>query len=260
MTFEFDAEKYRKGSAHQRQWGDRLISELSLKGDERILDLGCGDGAITAQLAELVPNGQVVGIDASRNMIEAARNAYKAENMRFDLMDINEIDFEDEFDVVFSNAALHWVTDHEQLIANVYESLRAGGIARFNFAGDGNCSALIRILKEVMARGEYAVYFDRFQWPWYMPIADEYESLLERFDFRETRVWAKHADRHFADAKEMTRWIDQPSIVPFLRCIDRADKQIFRNAVVEQMVKETIQGDGTYFETFRRINVFAKKQ
>jgi len=57
----------------------------------------------------------------------------------------------------------------------------------------------------------------------------------------------------------MTKWVDQPSIVPFLKCVDDVDKQPFRNAVVEQMVKETIRPDGTCFETFRRINVFAKK-
>ena len=62
MAFEFDAEKYKKASAHQRQWGKKLISELNLKGAERILDLGCGDGGITAQMANLVTNGQVIGI------------------------------------------------------------------------------------------------------------------------------------------------------------------------------------------------------
>ena len=106
MTFDFDPEKYKMASPHQRQWGKKLIAELDLKGNEKILDLGCGDGDITVQLAELVPNGLVVGIDASQSMIESAQKNYKAENLRFDLTDINAIDFEDEFDVVFSNAVV----------------------------------------------------------------------------------------------------------------------------------------------------------
>ncbi len=65
MTFEFDAEKYKAASAHQKEWGRKLISGLNLTGSERVLDLGCGDGGITAQLAECVPDGMVVGIDAS---------------------------------------------------------------------------------------------------------------------------------------------------------------------------------------------------
>ena len=259
MTFEFDAEKYKKASAHQRQWGKKLIAELDLKGDERILDLGCGDGGITAQLAELVPNGLVVGIDASQSMIESAQKNYKAENVRFDLMDINTIDFEDEFDVVFSNATLHWVKNHNKLLANVHKSLKAEGILRFNFAADGNCSHFFKVIRRVMAEKKYAEYFGDFDWPWYMPSVDEYEKNLKHFCFKEAKVWSENADRYFPDAETMTKWIDQPSIVPFLKGVDDVDKQPFRNAVVEQMVKETTQPDGTCFETFRRINVFAKK-
>lgn len=70
MPYEFDAERYKQASAHQRSWGERLIAELALKGHEHILDLGCGDGRLTAQLAEQVPQGHVLGIDASQNMID----------------------------------------------------------------------------------------------------------------------------------------------------------------------------------------------
>lgn len=70
---EFDGEKYRSASKHQKEWGSRIISELKLDGDEHILDLGCGDGVLTEQLANLVPNGLVVGIDASQGMIDTAK-------------------------------------------------------------------------------------------------------------------------------------------------------------------------------------------
>lgn len=259
MVFEFDAEKYKKASAHQRQWGKKLIAELNLKGVERILDLGCGDGGITAQLAELVPDGLVIGIDASQGMIDSARQTYKAENLKFDLMDINALDFEDEFDVVFSNATLHWVKDHNNLLANVHKSLKADGIVRFNFAADGNCSTFFKVIRQVMAKNQYAGYFEGFEWPWYMPTVDEYEKILKQFGFKEAKVWGENADRYFANAEKMIRWVDQPSIVPFLKCVEMSDKQAFRDAVVEQMIKETLQADGRCFETFRRINVFGKK-
>jgi trans-aconitate methyltransferase len=108
MTHEFDGEQYAKASAHQKEWGARLIAQLNLQGTERILDLGCGDGALSAQIADLVPEGEVVGIDASRGMIEAARPKAR-KNLRFVLMDIDELDYVEQFDVVFSNAALHWI-------------------------------------------------------------------------------------------------------------------------------------------------------
>ena len=89
-----------------------------------------------------------------------------------------------------------------------------------------------------------------------MPALDEYKEKIERFDFREAKVWGENADRYFADVDEMTKWIDQPSIVPFLKHVEKIDKQSFRDTVVEKMVEETLRADGRCFETFRRINVF----
>ena len=259
MTFEFDAEKYKAASAHQKEWGKKLISGLNLIGSERVLDLGCGDGGITVQLAELIGDGMVAGIDASQSMIDSAQKNYKTENVRFELMDINAIDFEDEFDIVFSNAALHWVKDHNKLLANVYKSLKVDGILRFNFAADGNCSHFFEVVRQTMAEKKYVEYFGDFDWPWYMPVIDEYEKIVTQSGFAEVKVWGENADRYFADAETMTGWIEQPSLVPFLKCVGQKDKQSFRDTVVEKMVKETLQPDGTCFETFRRINVFAKK-
>src|SRR5512135_1276853 len=107
MAHEFDGNKYKAASAHQKEWGAKLIQELNISGTERILDLGCGDGMLTAQLAALAPQGSVVGIDASRGMIDAASSLQSA-NLSFEIRDINDLDFADEFDIVFSNATLHW--------------------------------------------------------------------------------------------------------------------------------------------------------
>ena len=118
MTHEFDGNKYEKASTHQREWGSKLIAGLDLKGHERILDLGCGDGSLTAQLAELAPRGDVVGIDASQGMVEAALPKERS-NLRFRRLDINDLDDVEAFDLVFSHAALHWVKDHRRRLGNV---------------------------------------------------------------------------------------------------------------------------------------------
>jgi len=259
MAFEFDGEKYKLASSQQNAWGMKLISELEFKGGERILDLGCGDGVLTAEMAKLVPDGFVLGIDASESMIETARKYHAGANLRFELLDINDIDFESEFDLVVSNATLHWVKDHRKLLRNVFRALKSRRTARFQFAGDGNCTNLIRILREVMSAKEYETYFLEFEWPWYMPAVDEYRALLGEVAFAEKRVWIENVDKHFVSTETMTKWLDQPSLVPFLGYIAEKDRQHFRNAVVERMIKETLQGDGTYFETFRRINVLARK-
>ena len=92
-----------------------------------------------------------------------------------------------------------------------------------------------------------------------MPAVDEYRALVDEVAFAEKRVWSEKGDKHFESTEAMTKWIDQPSLVPFLCHVAEKDRQCFRDAVVERMIKETLQADGTYFETFRRINVLARK-
>jgi trans-aconitate methyltransferase len=258
MALEFDGKKYRQASEHQQEWGARLLAELALRGDERILDLGCGDGRLTAQLAEGVPAGSVLGIDASAGMIEAARE-HQRPNLAFRLLDINELDFESEFDVLFSNATLHWVKDHRRLLGNSLRALRPGGILQLNFAAEGNCSHLFAVLREVLPQARYAEHFRGFEWPWYMPEVDEYRALVQEFAFREAKVWGENADRFFPTVDAMVGWVDQPSLVPFLKHVGEPDRQAFRDAVIERMTEVTRQPDGRCFETFRRVNVFARK-
>jgi len=258
MPHEFDGEKYKKASTHQKEWGNKIIAEFNLRGDEHILDLGCGDGALTAELAQLVPDGFVLGIDDSQSMINTALKQGTT-NLSFKVHDINRLDYENEFDIVFSNATLHWIKDHELLLTNIYRSLRQNGIFRCNFGAEGNCVNFIRIIKQGMLLPDYIQYFSGFEWPWYFPEIGKYESLVQEYLFTEVRVWGENADRYFPDADAITKWIDQPSLVPFLEVVPQPEKQRFRNYVVEKMIEVTLQKDGRCFETFRRINVLARK-
>lgn len=258
MPFEFNGKKYRRSSSHQREWGARLISEFDLRGDERILDLGSGDGVLTSKLADLVPDGSVLGIDSSVGMIEVA-NEIQRPNLKFEEMDILDIDFEDEFDIVFSNATLHWILDHRGLLTRVHRALKAGGILRFNFAGDGNCSHFFKVVREAITRDEFARCFESFEWPWYMPAVEEYRAVLDESSFEDGDVWSENADRFFKNVEELVGWVDQPSLVPFLVYLDGEVKTEFRDEVVRRMIDATIQPDGRCFETFRRVNVLGRK-
>ena len=258
MNYGFDGEKYKTASTHQKEWGSKLIVELGLVGTEHVLDLGSGDGALTAQIASLVPQGQAVGVDSSRSMIEVAKR-HEQPNLRFELLDINALAYEEVFDVVFSNATLHWVKDHRRLLGRVLVALKPGGIVRFNFAADGNCSTFNHIVQELMASDRYAGYFQGFEWPWYMPKLEDYQVLASQFVFRELKVWGENVDRFFADAEAMILWINQPSLVPFLPRVPEPEREEFRKEVIERMVKATHQQDGKCFEYFRRVNLYAKK-
>ncbi len=258
MAYEFDGKLYEKASIFQQEWGNKLISELNLKGNEDILDLGCGDGLLTAKLAKLVPNGNVIGVDASEGMIKVAKEK-EENNLKFLLMDINQIDLNRQFDFIFSNATLQWIKNQKQLWTNIHKLLNPNGFVRFNFAADGNSSHFIKVIKETIVFEEYKKYFSEFQWPWYMPSVDEYENNLKDFVFSELNVWSENTDRFFPDKEAMIGWVNQPNIVPFLKNIPEDKKELFREIVIEQMIKETLQENGRCFETFRRINVLAKK-
>ena len=258
MAHEFDGKKYEQASAHQREWGSRIISELQLQGDEWVLDLGCGDGSLSAQIADTLTTGMVFGIDASQGMIDAALPKERA-NLRFHKLDIGEISFVEEFDVVFSNATLHWVQEHRPLLRNVHRALRDGGRVRFNFAGEGNCGHFFAVVREAMSQDPFREFFTEFEWPWYMPAIGEYTALAESAGFRSVEVWEENADRYFPDAGAMARWVEQPSIVPFLPHLPEAHREPFRDYVVQRMTEQTIQEDGRCFETFRRINLRAAR-
>jgi len=259
MAFEFDGDKYKKASAHQKEWANKILRELQFIGNETILDLGCGDGVITDQLAEMVPDGKVLGIDASEGMIKTALQEKKRTNVTFDLKNINEIDYVNRFHFIFSNATLHWILDHKKLLQNTFQALKSGGTIRFSFAGDGNCLYFFDVIRQAMDEPDFARYFQNFSWPWYMPGIDIYRELAAEAEFSGIEIWGENVDRYFEDSEEMIKWIDQPSIVPFLQCIPESEKKKFRNFIVEHMIKETKQEDGTCFETFRRVNVRAIK-
>ena len=258
MPLDFDGKRYEQASTHQKEWGSRLIESLELAGDERVLDLGCGDGALTAQMAKCVPRGQVIGVDASPGMLNVARQ-YQAENLQFQLLDIENLSYDSEFDLVFSNATLHFLRDHSNLLRNIYRALRNGGVVRCNFGADGNCVHFFQAVRETMDSDRFASYFDGVEWPYYMPEVDEYRNLVSESHFRQFEVWGENADRYFPDATALTKWIDQPAIVAFLKSIAGSDKQVFRDSVVKKTIALTQQPDGTCFETFRRVNLLAKK-
>lgn len=257
-NYEFDGQKYKNASVHQKEWGTRIISELNLKGNESILDLGCGDGVLSKLLADKVPEGMVLGIDASNGMLNAAKEL-EGPNLSFRHLDINELDYNDEFDLIFSNAALQWVKNHELLLDNCHRALKINGVIRFNFAGHGNSLNFFEVVRKLINGKKYSDYFKSFEWPWFMPTQFQYEKLINQFNFGEWKVWEENADRYFKSKDQMIKWIDQPALIPYLKFLPDKLKGEFRAEVISKMIQKTIQSDETCFEVFRRINVFARK-
>ena len=148
--------------------------------------------------------------------------------------------------------------DHRRLLGVLHRAVRPGGAIRLNFAGDGNCSRLIAVLRELMAEPPYAPAFRGFTWPWTMPAVDGYERLVAEVPFAAARVWGDVADWRFPSVEAMVGLIDQPSLVPFRQPLAPATAERFRDAVVARMAARAREPDGRCFETFRRIDVLAR--
>lgn len=167
------AEGYARHAAFVPALGAPLIDQLDPKPGERILDLGCGDGVLTEQIAER--GCAVVGVDASAAMVEAAR----ARGLDARLMNAEQLTFAGEFDGVFSNAVLHWVKNADAAIAGVHRALRPAGRFVGEFGGHTNVAAIGVALRAVLPKYGVAAPVD-----WYYPTPDEYRARLEAQGFR----------------------------------------------------------------------------
>jgi trans-aconitate methyltransferase len=174
-TQSWDPDRYARNARFVAELGQPVVELLAPQAGERILDLGCGDGALTRRLGEV--GATVVGVDSSAEMVAAAR----ALGLQARVMSGEALAFEREFDAVFSHAALHWMLRPERAIAGVWRALKPGGRFVGEFGGHGNVqhikTALIAALDRRGLDGNAAV-------PWYFPTPAEYRGLLEAQGFR----------------------------------------------------------------------------
>jgi trans-aconitate methyltransferase len=168
----WSSESYLRHASFVPQLGQALLELLAPQPGERILDVGCGEGTLTQQLAAC--GATVVGIDNSATMVEAAR----ARGLDVRLIDAEALTFENEFDAVFSNAALHWVTDHDALLAGIVRSLRPHGRFVAEFGGHGNIAAIQVAVRAVLERRNLVPPRSR-----YYPAVAEYTSRLVTHGF-----------------------------------------------------------------------------
>src|SRR5579883_1513070 len=164
----WQAAEYHQHSSAQKDAASELLNMIQLKGNEKILDIGCGDGKITAAIAERVPLGSVVGLDLSPEMISFASKRYSKDqypNLSFVEQDAQYLEFPDQFDLIFSSFALQWVLDHEAFLKRVSNILKPSGrfIATIPL---GISSALEFSIAQVLAKPEWSPYFVNFAKKW----------------------------------------------------------------------------------------------
>jgi len=208
--YNWNAQDYAKNSANQFQWAKELIPKLKLQGNEALLDVGCGDGKITAELARCLPRGRAVGVDSSEKMVNLAKGTFPQKdypNLSFHVMDARKLTFHSEFDRVFSNAALHWIVDQKAVLNGVQRSLKRGGRLLFQMAGKGNAKEILNIIDELLAVQPWSGFFINMTFPYGFYDPEEYKAFLHETGLVPQRVELFPKDMKLNGAEGLAGWI-----------------------------------------------------
>ena len=224
--------------------GKGVVEWLAPKAGERILDLGCGDGALTVAL--IAAGAEIVGVDSSDDFVRAARER----GIDARLMDGHALTFADEFDAVFSNAALHWMIEPEKVVAGIARALKPGGRFVAEFGGHGNVAAITVAMRAVGAAmgGDVSA-----AGPWFFPTEAEYAELLEAYGFTVSRI--TRFARPTPLPTGMKGWLETMRAPFFDQFGDRRNEAMTR--VLEALAPSLRDSAGNWTADYMRLRVKA---
>jgi trans-aconitate 2-methyltransferase len=260
--YHWDAEEYRTSSSNQKKWALELLSKLNLRGDERVLDIGCGDGEITAAIARSVPRGSAVGIDSSRDMVDLAAKQCPPErcpNVSFLLKDAREIDFDEEFDAVFSNACLHWVIDHQPVLSGIKRCLKPSGRMLLQMGGRGNAATVLEAIDAVLEMPRWAGYFEGFAFPYAFHGPEEYRSWMEALGFEVNRAELLPKEMVHEGAESFAAWLRTTWLPYTERVPEPLREEFIREIVAAHARMRPPDAEGSIHFTMVRLEVEATK-
>lgn len=220
--YKWNPQDYAQNSRGQEVWARELISLIDLHPYDVVLDVGCGDGRITASIADQAPRGSVVGVDLSADMVaHASRQHGKTShgNLRFQQADAAALPFVSEFSVVFSNATLHWVPDQRAAVQGIARALRPGGRFIAQMGGHGNFANLVATFEHLARAPRWREVVRYGEIPYRFSHPTDYESWLRENGFAvlECRLVSKdmvHQDRAAFIGWLRTAWHPYTSGVP----------------------------------------------
>ena len=191
---EWDAAEYSRRSSLQEAMGQEVLALLDLNGSERILDVGCGDGKITAQIASRASKGSVVGVDPSRDMISFAQSHFgpaTLPNLRFEVADARRLPFKNDFNLVVSFNALHWIPEQRAALSSIRSTVISGGEAQLRLVSKGARKSLEDVTEETRRTSKWKAYFQDFEDPYLHLTPEEYSAIAESSGFRLLRLSTK---------------------------------------------------------------------
>ena len=252
---EWNSSVYHRLSGPQVSWGKRVLSRLRLRGDEVVLDAGCGTGRLTADLLEALPRGRVIGVDLSQSMLGSAREHLAAHfGTRVSLVacDLLHLPFHHAFDAIVSTAAFHWVLDHDQLFVNLRQALIPGGWLEAQCGGGPNLATLRDRANALGATPKFALFFRGFHEPWLYPDAEGAAESLRRAGFVEVETATEEAPTILANAEEYSEFVRN---IILRRHLEIIPSEALRAEFMAKLTEQAAGDDPAFSLDYWRLNL-----
>ena len=265
MKSHWDATTYDRISDAQESWGQEILEYRKWKGNQIVLDAGCGSGRTTKILSIKVPQGKVIAVDSDLSMIRLAKeNLAKFSNIEFIKMDISQLELAEKVDVVFSNATLHWILNHKKVFERFWQILNLDGQLLIQCGGHRDLAKTLSILNQVSKAKEFYHYFsnnkedDIWKQTWYFARKEDTEKILQEIGFRNIQVFLEDREAKFHNKEEYFLFIKTIVLIPYLKYLPNDIlKDKFAKSVIQEI--ETNAKELQWKLDFVRLNINAIK-
>jgi trans-aconitate 2-methyltransferase len=248
MPRDWNASSYERMSAPLEAMGRDVLDRLDLRGDERVLDAGCGTGRVTAALLERLPRGEVVAVDGSPAMVEAARERLgDAVDLR--VADLLELELDRPVDAILSTATFHWIAAHDRLFARLLGVLAPGGRLAAQCGGAGNIRALTAAAERVGERGPFAPALAGWPGPWNFAAAGETAARLRRLGWVDVWTWSHDVRVEPEDPRE---YLGTVALGSHLERLEAELREPFVDAVIAELDEPVVE--------YTRLNILARRR
>jgi trans-aconitate 2-methyltransferase len=259
LTLEWDAAEYEVVSAPQTGWGADFLGvfleRYGLKGDEAVVDAGCGTGRVTELLLRHLPRGTVLAVDASEAMVEAARRRFAGDGrVRVERQDLRELEVGELVDVVFSTATFHWVLDHERLFERLARALRPGGRLVAQCGGKGNIARTMAATEGVMGEARFKDALAGWEGVWNFADHETTRARLEAAGFEEVETWLHEEPTRFGSVGELARFLKTVVLRQHVAVLPEGERDAFSTAVAARLAE-----DGLLVVDYVRLNILAAR-
>src|SRR5665213_942164 len=244
---DWDGASYDRISAPQEALGRAVLSRMRLRGDETVVDAGCGSGRVTEALLERLPRGKVIAVDASPSMVRQARLRLGG-SVEIHQMDLLELELEEPVDAILSTATFHWVLDHDALFRRLREALRPGGQLVAQCGGEGNIDRLRGIADAVLEREPYAEHFRDWQAIWYYAAPEPTRERLLAAGFTAAECWLQPAPQSPEQPRE---FLAKVILGPHVQQLPEDLRDSFLDAVLDEV------GESSMMVDYVRLNIDA---